>query len=150
MVIAPGGGRMTLAYLDWGTTKVTDIAKRARPQDTLVVYQSGHGVAIGQRFYLIPHDFKARAAATEPAPAPTAVASRGYAPATGREAAIRARGLAVDDLGEALAAVSALRRVLIFDTCHSGGAAAWPGPAGIRSRSAARWSDSPALRECTC
>jgi hypothetical protein len=107
---------------------VGEIAKKARPQDTLIVYQSGHGVAVGQRFYLIPHDFKADAAAVpEPAPAPTAIATRGYKAAEGREAAIRARGLAADDLGEALAAVPALRRVLVFDTCHSGGAAGLAG-----------------------
>src|SRR5207237_8277006 len=39
-----------------------------------------------------------------------------------REAAVRQHGLAIDELGEVLATVPALKRVLIFDTCHSGSA----------------------------
>lgn len=103
---------------------VAEIARKARPQDTLVVYQSGHGDAVGQRFYLIPHDFKkaSPAVAQPPKPAATAVAALGYRAAEGGETALKASALAADDLGEALATVPALRRVLIFDTCHSGGA----------------------------
>jgi uncharacterized caspase-like protein len=40
---------------------------------------------------------------------------------------VRRHGLAIDELGEALAAVPALKRVLVFDTCHSGGAVALAG-----------------------
>ena len=32
---------------------VRDLAEKARPQDTLVLYAAGHGIALGQRFYLI-------------------------------------------------------------------------------------------------
>jgi len=37
---------------------VCDCALKARVQDTLVLYVAGHGIAIDQRFYLIPHDFQ--------------------------------------------------------------------------------------------
>jgi hypothetical protein len=108
---------------------VTTLAAKARAQDTLVLYVASHGLAVGQRFYLVPHDFKlAKAAADIPKAALTTVALRGYRSTTDeREAAVRAYGLAIDELGEALAAVPALKRVLIFDTCHSGSAIALAG-----------------------
>src|SRR5262249_30121012 len=45
----------------------------------------------------------------------------------------RRGGLSIDDLGEALSAVLALKRVLIFDTCDSGSAAelAGRGPTAV-------------------
>jgi WD40 repeat protein len=110
---------------------VAAMAAKARPQDTLVLYVASHGIALGQRFYLIPHDFqlaKGEAAPEVPKAEIALVATRGYRSITdAREAAVRARGLAIDELGEALAAVPALKRVLIFDTCHSGSAIALAG-----------------------
>jgi uncharacterized caspase-like protein len=108
-------------------------AAQAKPQDTLVVYMAGHGIALGQRFYLIPHDFRLAGGETatepsRPAAAP-AVALRGYRASDQQEAAVRQHGLAIDELGEALAEVPALKRVLVFDTCHSGGAIALAGKA---------------------
>ena len=105
---------------------VEEIAKKARSQDTLVMYQSGHGMAVGQRFYLIPHDYKKTNASAVAAPIQSTanvVATRGYKSVEGAETAIPGQGLAADVLGDALSAVPALRRVLIFDTCYSGGAA---------------------------
>ncbi len=80
-----------------------DIAGRAKAQDTLVVFFAGHGTLVGQRYYFIPHEFH-----------------RG----DGGEAAddVRRQGLAIDDLGDHLAAVPALKRLLILDTCQSGAA----------------------------
>jgi hypothetical protein len=119
------------ALLDEQATKsailqaIADCAQKAQAQDTLMVYVASHGFAVGQRFYLIPHDFQLAAGVPlqEP-PRPSAlVALRGYSDASDqREAAVRAKGLAIDELGEALAGVPALKRVLIFDTCHSGSA----------------------------
>jgi uncharacterized caspase-like protein len=101
---------------------VTAVAAKARTQDTLVLYVASHGFALGQRFYIIPHDFKSAKGA--PA-AITTVATRGNrSTPDALEAAVRARGLAIDDLGDALAAVPALKRVLIFATCYSGSAVA--------------------------
>jgi len=51
------------------------------------------------------------------------VGLRGYRTVTDeQEAAVRVRGLAIDELGEVLAEVPALKRVLLFGTCHSGSA----------------------------
>ncbi|WP_145234577.1 caspase family protein [Urbifossiella limnaea] len=78
-----------------------EVAKIARPQDVFVFFAAGHGATLGQRYYLLPHDYTASA---------------------DRDADIRRDGLSVDDLAEAAARVPALNRVLIFDTCQSGSA----------------------------
>jgi hypothetical protein len=110
---------------------VADCARKAQAQDTLVLYVGGHGVAVGQRFYLIPHDFrlaKAEPLQESPRTMVSGVGLRGYRDVSGeREAAVRQHGLAIGELGEALAEVPALKRVLIFDTCHSGSAVALAG-----------------------
>lgn len=108
---------------------VAAIAKKAQPQDALVVYIASHGIAVGQRFYVIPHDFR-MANETPQEIAAKDVRLRGYRSADdGRELAIRQSGLAIDELGEALAEVPALKRVLVFDTCHSGSAVQLAGKA---------------------
>jgi hypothetical protein len=85
---------------------VADVAKKAQPQDTLFIYVASHGHTIPgfQRYYLIPHDFKKEA--------------------DNRDDDVRKYGLAIDELGDALAEVPALKRVLIFDTCRAGSAVA--------------------------
>jgi WD40 repeat protein len=80
-----------------------EIARQARPQDVLVVFLAGHGTTIGQRYYFIPHDFR-------PTPGKTT------------EEDVRRQGLPDDVLGDYLAAVPALKRLLILDTCASGAA----------------------------
>jgi uncharacterized caspase-like protein len=80
-----------------------EIAAKARPQDTLVVFLAGHGTMVGQRYYFIPHEFQR---------------SEGK----GLEQDVRTQGLAADVLGDYLAAVPALKRLLVLDTCASGGA----------------------------
>jgi uncharacterized caspase-like protein len=107
--------------------KLTQIAKQARLQDSLVLYVASHGIAIGQRFYFLPHDFHlSKDSGPKETPGEqiaSTVGLRGYGASTDeREAAVRARGLAIDELGDVLAGVPALKRVLIFDTCHSGSA----------------------------
>jgi uncharacterized caspase-like protein len=103
---------------------VSDVSAKARPQDTLLLYVASHGYTIGQRFYLLPHDFQVSTAeiAARPQEQGLALSLRGYRGTSEQEAAVRARGLAIDELGEVLANVPALKRVLIFDTCHSGSA----------------------------
>ena len=82
---------------------VKQAAKAARPQDTLLLFLSGHGAMVGQRYYFIPHEFR-----------PTAN--------TPLNDNVRDQGLPVDVLGDFLAMGSALKRMLILDTCASGGA----------------------------
>ena len=80
------------------------VAAKAKPQDTLVLFLAGHGTTLGQRYYFIPHEFQNK--------------SDRY------EEDIRQQGLPSDVLGDMLAKVPALKRVVIFDTCQSGGALA--------------------------
>lgn len=80
------------------------VAKQAQPQDTFVLFLAGHGTVIGQRYYFITHDFKNDGGKLEEN--------------------IRTQGFAGDELDDAIRAVPALKRVVIYDTCHSGGVAA--------------------------
>ena len=79
------------------------LAKKAQPRDTLLVTIAGHGTTLGQRYYLLPHDFIAD-------------------PLKTLEDNVKAKGFPVDELGEKLRQVPALKKVLILDTCGSGGA----------------------------
>jgi uncharacterized protein YjiK len=81
---------------------IRDVAELTRPQDTLVVLLCGHGAMLGDRLYFAPQDLRIG----EDRP----------------EDALRARGLAVDDLASAMGAAQSLRRVLILDAAASGGA----------------------------
>lgn len=76
------------------------LAEQARPQDTLVVFLAGQGMLAGQQFYFLPQELRRRADALD-------------------EDA-RSQGLETIELGEALAAVPALRRAVLFDTGRSG------------------------------
>lgn len=79
------------------------ISQQANPQDTLILFLAGHGAMVGQRYYFIPYDFHNR-------------------PDKRVEEDIRQQGLPVDVLGDFLAMGPALKRMLILDTCASGGA----------------------------
>jgi WD40 repeat protein len=35
---------------------IADVSHRAKPQDALIVFYAGHGVAVGDRYYLLPQD----------------------------------------------------------------------------------------------
>ena len=78
------------------------IGEKAKPQDTLVVFLAGHGATVGQRYYFIPYEYRHQAEHVHDD--------------------VRAQGIAGDVLGDWLTLVPALKRVLIFDTCQSGGA----------------------------
>ena len=78
------------------------VARQARPEDTLAVFLAGHGRMVSQRYYFIPHDFRRQADSLEED--------------------LRQQGLAADVLADAVSNVPALKRLLIFDTCASGGA----------------------------
>jgi hypothetical protein len=79
---------------------IKDVAELTRPQDTLVVILCGHGAFLGDRLYFAPHDL--RIGSDRP------------------DAALRARGLPVDELAGAMATARALKRVLVVDAASSG------------------------------
>lgn len=79
---------------------VRDVAELTRPQDTLVVILCGQGAFLGDRLYFAPHDL--RIGSDRP------------------DAALRARGLPVDELAGAMATAKALKRVLVVDAASSG------------------------------
>jgi len=88
-----------------GILKAIDaIAEKAGPQDTLVMYAASHGWTIGQRYYLLPHEYRQAEGQTT-------------------NEAVGEWGLPIDELGSRLSQVPALKRVLIFDTCMSGSVA---------------------------
>jgi hypothetical protein len=78
------------------------VPQQAQPQDTLVLFVAGHGVMVGQRYYFIPHDFHA-------------TKDRKL------EDDIRQQGLPADELTDFIGSGPALKRIVILDTCASGG-----------------------------
>jgi uncharacterized caspase-like protein len=83
-----------------------EAARRARPQDVLVVFLAGYGRKVGQRAYFIPHEFRFRDGKTV-------------------EEDIREQGLALDVLGDDLRAVAAGRRLVILDCGYCGKGIDW-------------------------
>src|SRR5262249_4394769 len=78
-------------------------ADAAGPNDTLVVFAAGHGVILEKRYYFLSRGFEVGAAGD-------------------REAAIRKGGVPADEVAAQLVRSKCLRRVLVLDTCHAGGA----------------------------
>lgn len=74
------------------------------PQDTLVLFLAGHGAMVGQRYYFVPHEMRRQTDTIEDD--------------------LRSQGLPADELSEHLGEARALKRVMILDTCSSGGALA--------------------------
>ncbi len=79
-------------------------AMQTRPQDTLIIFLAGHGSMVGQRYYFVPHELRRKAETLEDD--------------------IRRQAVPADAISDDLGAAKALKRVLVFDTCASGGALA--------------------------
>lgn len=79
-----------------------EMAAQTSPQDTLVLFLAGHGAMVGQRYYFVPHEVRPKSESLE--------------------VDLRAQGLPADELYDYLGAAKALKRVVIVDTCSSGGA----------------------------
>jgi hypothetical protein len=84
-----------------------ELARQAQPEDTLLLFFAGHGLANEPRFYLIPHDL-------------------GYAGPRAADAIepeiekIFARGISDEELEQALESLDAGRVLLVIDACNSG------------------------------
>ena len=82
------------------------LAQKAQPEDAVVVYFAGHGLAAGGRFYLIPQDIGGAIAAGEK---PDVLA-----------AMLAARGISDAELEDAFESVDAGQLTMIIDACNSG------------------------------
>ena len=88
------------------------VAQEAGPEDAVLLYFSGHGVAVGDRFYLLPHD---SAISADP--------RQGKLPAAAVKRA--ASSLISDaDLERELQALNVAHAAIVLDACQSGQALA--------------------------
>ncbi len=84
------------------------LKSKAQPEDAVVVYFAGHGLAAGGQFYLIPHDISVPAAATQ-LDARAALA-----------ALLAAHGISARELEDTFEGLDAGQLTLIIDACNSG------------------------------
>ena len=87
---------------------IAAIAEKAKPQDVFLLTLSGHGAMIDQRYFFLPHEFTGK--------------DEG-----GWKDDVRRHGLPGDVLEQWINKVPALKRVVVYDTCQSGGAVAIAG-----------------------
>jgi WD40 repeat protein/uncharacterized caspase-like protein len=71
--------------------------KAIEPEDAVVIYYAGHGIAFGEHFYLLPHDFSART-----------------------EVQLKESSVSDAELNEVLERVGAGKLLMVIDACQSG------------------------------
>lgn len=79
---------------------------RAQPEDTVIIYYAGHGIAQNQRFYIIPHDLGY-------------LGNRTKIDEAGMKTLLE-HSLSDRELEAALDGVDAAQAVLVLDACNSG------------------------------
>ena len=84
---------------------IAKIAEKAQPQDVFMLTLSGHGIMVGQRYFFLPHEFTSK--------------DEG-----GWKEDAKKYGLPGDELQTWINRIPALKRVVVYDTCQSGGAIA--------------------------
>lgn len=100
----PPGSVHTQVLLDGEASRpailaaLADVAKKAQPEDTVIVSYSGHGVLHGGHFYLIPHEAAAAEDMEE----------------------LTRRAIGDDDLESAFLGMQARNIALVLDACNSG------------------------------
>ena len=87
---------------------ISQIADSARPEDVFILTLSGHGIMVKQRYYFLTHEFTSKSEGNW-------------------EQDVRRHGLPGDLLQTWINQVPALKRVVVYDTCQSGGAVAVAG-----------------------
>jgi hypothetical protein len=85
---------------------IRDYSTQARPEDTFVIFFAGHGVASGQRYYLLPHDVTFPGTPNELNRAPASV--------------LEQSAVSDEDLRKTLSGEQASTAALILDACESG------------------------------
>ena len=86
--------------------KILSSIKAAQPEDVVVIYFSGHGLAVGDRFYLIPHDLGYKG-------------SRDKLDAAAWKT-ILSHSISDEELVEALTPLDAGQLLVVIDACNSG------------------------------
>jgi WD40 repeat protein len=87
---------------------LSQLAAKVEPEDAVILYFAGHGLAEGGQFYIIPHDF-----GSAKAPAQADVRA-----ALGKMLA--ARGISDRELAQAFEGVDGGQLSMIIDACNSG------------------------------
>ena len=87
---------------------IAGLAKKTQPEDAVVVYFAGHGLAEGGRFYLIPHDIG------------VSVAVKRAGEQATLDAMLAAHGISDVELEDAFEGIDAGQMTLIVDACNSG------------------------------
>ena len=85
---------------------VREVARQARPEDAIVLYYAGHGISIGDRYYLVPQDLPFDGL-------PSQLVEKGAN-------ALAKGGISDLDLRDALSAEQASEAAIILDACQSG------------------------------
>ena len=86
---------------------LNDLTQQAQPEDTVLLFFAGHGLADAARFYLIPHDLGYAGPRTAAALTP-------------KLADIYAHGISDEELERALEPLDAGRVLFVIDACNSG------------------------------
>jgi WD40 repeat protein len=87
---------------------LSQLATKAQPEDAVILYFAGHGLAQGGQFYLIPHDL---------GNAPIPANAEGLA---ALDPMLAARGISDKELAQAFEGVDAGQMAMIIDACNSG------------------------------
>ena len=87
---------------------LSQLAAKVEPEDAVIFYFAGHGLAASGQFYLIPHDFSG-----EKRPAQSDVQAV-------LERMLAARGISDRELAQAFEGVDAGQLSMIIDACNSG------------------------------
>ncbi|HJR07877.1 MAG TPA: caspase family protein [Pyrinomonadaceae bacterium] len=85
------------------------LAAKSQPEDTVIVYYAGHGLAQNKQFYLIPHDLGSATTTMEGANRQAML-----------DASLAARGVSDRELELAFEGVDSGQIMMIIDACNSG------------------------------
>lgn len=96
---------------------LASLAAKAQPEDAVIVYFAGHGLAHNNRFYLIPHDLGGAPAAAATTTAATGEVANRQAVL---DASLAARGVSDRELERAFEGVDSGQIMMIIDACNSG------------------------------
>lgn len=85
--------------------KLSQFAAKVKPEDSLTIFYAGHGLAVDDRFYLIPHD----------------IGYAGYRPIPPDEFKnLVGNWISDEDIGKSVEKIDAGQLLMVIDACNSG------------------------------